>query len=140
MEVKKPFILGAGIMGAGIGQLCAQTGYDVDIIDTTDELVENAMAKTKKGLERRIEKGKITHEEMDAVLSRMHWSTDIEIARDSDFVVEAVFENMGLKKEIFGTLGEICSAYTILASNTTALSIRQYPLLPSSGERGSTTK
>ena len=112
-------------MGAGIGQLCAQKGYDVDIIDTSDEIVQKAKSKVQKGLERRIEKGKITQEDMESTLSRMHWSTDIEIARDSDFVIEAVFENMDLKKDIFGRLSEICSADTILASNTTALSISE---------------
>jgi 3-hydroxybutyryl-CoA dehydrogenase len=135
MDVKKPFVLGAGIMGAGIGQLCAQTGYDVDIIDATDEVVQKAKTKVEKGLERRIEKGKITQEEMDAVLSRMHWSTDIEIARDSDFVIEAVYENMELKKGIFGKLGEICSPEVILASNTTALSISEIARSASHPER-----
>lgn len=135
MDVKKPFVLGAGIMGAGIGQLCAQKGYDVDIIDATDELVEKARTKIKKGLEKRIEKGKITQEDMDSVLSHMNWSTNIEIAKDSDFVIEAVYEDMDLKKEIFGKLGEICSPETIFASNTTALSISEIASATSNPER-----
>ena len=90
MDIKKPFVLGAGIMGAGIGQLCAQKGYDVDIVDITDDVLDKAKTKVQKGMERRIEKGKITQEDMDSVLSRMHWSTDIEKSGDSDFVFEAV--------------------------------------------------
>ena len=76
-------------------------------------------------MERRIEKGKITQEDMDSVLSRMHWSTDIEKATNSDFVFEAVLENMDLKKEIFGKFAAICSPETTLATNTTALSISE---------------
>ncbi len=125
MDIKRPFVLGTGIMGAGIGQLCAQKGYDVDIVDISNEILDKARAKVQKGMERRIEKGKITQEDMDSVLSRMHWSTDIEKAANSDFVFEAVLENMDLKKEIFGKFAAICSPETILATNTTALSISQ---------------
>lgn len=125
MDIKKPFVLGTGIMGAGIGQLCAQKGYDVDIVDISDEILDKARAKVQKGMERRIEKGKITREDMESVLSRMHWSTDIEKAADSDFVIEAVLENMDLKKEIFGKFSLICSPETTLATNTTALSISE---------------
>ncbi|MEE8378011.1 MAG: 3-hydroxyacyl-CoA dehydrogenase NAD-binding domain-containing protein [Candidatus Aminicenantaceae bacterium] len=125
MDIKRPFVLGTGIMGAGIGQLCAQKGYDVDIVDISNEILDKAKAKVQKGMERRIEKGKITQEDMDSVLSRMHWSTDIEKAANSDFVFEAVLENMDLKKEIFGKFAAICSPGTILATNTTALSISQ---------------
>lgn len=125
MDIKRPFVLGTGIMGAGIGQLCAQKGYDVDIVDISNEILDKARAKVQKGMERRIEKGKITQEDMDSVLSRMHWSTDIEKAANSDFVFEAVLENMDLKKEIFGKFAAICSPGTILATNTTALSISQ---------------
>lgn len=125
MEVKKPFVVGVGIMGAGVGQLCAQKGYDVTVVDTSEEIVEKARAKVSAGLSRRIEKGKITQEDMDSVLSRMNWSTDLELAKDSDFVVEAIFENIEVKKEVFQKLDSICSPETILASNTTALSISE---------------
>jgi len=123
MEVKKPFVVGAGIMGAGVGQLCAQQGYDVTVVDISDELVEKAKGKVTAGLTRRVENGKITQEEMDAVLTRMNWSTDLELAGDSDFVVEAIIENIGAKKEVFQMLDSICPPGTILATNTTALSV-----------------
>jgi 3-hydroxybutyryl-CoA dehydrogenase len=125
MDVKKPFIVGAGIMGAGVGQLCAQQGYDVTIVDTSDDIVEKAKAKVAAGLGRRVEKGKVTQEDMDSVLSHMNWATNLELAKDSDFVVEAVYENIDLKKEVFKTLDSICSPETILASNTTALSVSE---------------
>ncbi len=125
MDVKKPFVVGAGIMGAGIGQLCAQNGLDVTVVDISDEIIDKAQNKVAKGLNRRVEKGKISQEEMDSVLSRISWSTELDLAGDSDFVVEAVLENIKLKKEIFQKLDSICPADTILASNTTALSVSE---------------
>ena len=125
MDIKKPFVLGAGIMGAGIGQLCAQKGLDVTVADVTEEMVDKARSKVTKGLQKRIEKGKITQEDMDSILSRMHWSADLNLAKESDFVIEAVYENLDLKKEIFKNLDAICSPETILATNTTALSVSE---------------
>lgn len=125
MEIKKPFVLGAGIMGAGIGQLCAQKGYEVFVTDVSEEIIGKAKEKVTRGLQRRIEKGKITQEDMDSVLSRMNWATDLNMARESNFVIEAVFENLDLKKEIFKNLDSICSPETILATNTTALSVSE---------------
>lgn len=125
MEIKKPFVLGAGIMGAGIGQLCAQKGYEVIVTDVSEEMIGKAKEKVTRGLQRRIEKGKITQEDMDSVLSRMNWATDLNMARESNFVIEAVFENLDLKKEIFKNLDSICSPETILATNTTALSVSE---------------
>ncbi|MFQ5722089.1 MAG: 3-hydroxyacyl-CoA dehydrogenase family protein [Candidatus Aminicenantales bacterium] len=123
MEVKKPFIVGAGVMGAGIGQLCAQQGYEVTVVDVSEEVVERAKEKVKAGLKRRVDKGKIIQEEMDSVLSRLRWTTDLNLAQDSDFVVEAVFEDLGIKKDVFQKLDSICPPETILATNTTALSV-----------------
>ncbi len=125
MDVKKPFVVGAGIMGSGIGQLCAQNGYAVTVVDVSDEIINKARDKVTKGLQGRVEKGKITQEEMDSVLSRIHWATDLDLAGDSDFVVEAVLEDLELKKEIFQKLDSICAGETILASNTTALSVSE---------------
>lgn len=125
MEVKKPFVVGAGIMGAGVGQLCAQQGYNVTVVDISDELVEKAKGKVTAGLSKRVENGKITQEEMDAVLSRLNWSTGLEQAKDSDFVVEAIIENIEAKKEVFQKLDSICPPETILATNTTALSVSE---------------
>lgn len=125
MEIKKPFVVGAGVMGAGVGQLCAQMGYDVTVVDISDELVEAARKKVESGLAKRVEKEKITQDEMDKVLSHMTWSTDLELARESDFVVEAIYENLDAKKDLFGKLDSICSPETILATNTTALSVSE---------------
>lgn len=125
MDIKNPFVVGAGIMGSGIGQLCAQQGYQVTVADVSDQIIARAREKVTIGLEKRVEKGKITQEEKDSVLSRMNWTTDLTLARESDFIVEAVNENLELKKELFHKLDSVCSSETILATNTTALSISE---------------
>jgi 3-hydroxybutyryl-CoA dehydrogenase len=125
MEVKKPLVVGAGTMGAGVGQLCAQCGYDVTVVDLSDELIDGARKKVEAGLARRVEKGKIDQAEMDAVVGHMNWSTDLEAARESDFVVEAVYEDIAVKQDLFGQLDTLCPAEAILASNTTALSVSE---------------
>jgi 3-hydroxybutyryl-CoA dehydrogenase len=125
MDVRKPFVVGAGTMGAGIGQLCAQQGISVTIADATDEIVGNARQKIIRGLDQRIEKGKLTSEEKDAILSRMSWTADLGAARESDFVIEAVSEDLALKKKLFGELDRLCPPETILTTNTTALSISE---------------
>ena len=125
MDVKKPFVVGAGIMGAGVGQLCAQQGLEVTVVDISDELIQKAEGKVKAGLARRVEKGKIAQEDMDSVLSRMNWSTDLDIARECDFVLEAIYENLAVKQEVFRKLDSICAPETIFATNTTALSVSE---------------
>lgn len=125
MDIKKPIVIGAGIMGAGIGQLCAQRGLSVIVTDVSDDIIGKAKNKIAKGLEKRIEKGKISPADMDSILSRMKWSADMGRARESDFVIEAVSENIDLKKDIFKNLDAICSPETILATNTTALSVSE---------------
>jgi len=125
MTVEKPFIVGAGIMGAGVGQLCAQQGFDVVIVDTADEIINAAREKVEGGLQKRVDNEKISQEEMDTVLSLMTWSTDLQIAEGSDFVIEAIIENLDVKKELFARLDDICAPETILATNTTALSVSE---------------
>jgi len=125
MDVKKPFVVGAGIMGAGIAQLCAQQGYDVTVSDISDEIIDKSKSKVSKGLQRRMEKGKISQDDMDSVLSRINWATGLEPAAESDIVIEAVLEDIDLKKDIFGELDNLCSSDTIMATNTTALSVSE---------------
>ena len=135
MDIKKPFVVGAGIMGSGIGQLCSQEGYEVTVVDLSGDIIGKARAKVSAGLSMRVEKGKITQEEMDSVLSRINWSTDLNLANDSDFVIEAAFENIDVKKDIFEKLDSICQPETILATNTTALSVSEIASATSRSEK-----
>ena len=125
MEIKNLFVVGAGTMGAGIGQLAAQNNIKATVMDTDEKIIENAKNKITSGLERRIAKGKITEQDKDSILAKIFWTTDINEAKDADFVIEAVFENINIKKELFKKLDNICSANVVLASNTTALSITE---------------
>ena len=121
--MKKVFVLGAGTMGAGIVQAFAQNGFEVIVRDIKDEFVERGIAGINKSLSRLVAKEKMTEEVKEEILSRISGTTDMSLAADCDLVVEAAIENMKIKKEIFAELDSICKPETILASNTSSLSI-----------------
>lgn len=123
--MEKIFVLGAGTMGAGIVQAFAQKGYQVIVRDIKDEFVERGLAGINKNLSKLVSKGKITEEAKEDILSRISGTTDMNLAADCDLVVEAAIENMKIKKEIFAELDKICKPETILASNTSSLSITE---------------
>jgi 3-hydroxybutyryl-CoA dehydrogenase len=123
--MEKIFVLGAGTMGAGIAQAFAAKGYEVVIRDIKDEFVDRGLTNIRKGLEKLVSKGKMTEEDKDALLSRISGTTDMNFAVDCDLIVEAAVENMEIKKQIFSELDSICKPETILASNTSSLSITE---------------
>ena len=121
----KIFVLGAGTMGSGIAQAFAAKGYDVILRDIKDEFVDRGLAGIRKNLDRLVKKEKITEEAKEAILSRLTGTTDLSLAADCDLVVEAAVENMQIKKQIFAELDQICGENTILATNTSSLSITE---------------
>ena len=123
--MEKIFVIGAGTMGAGIVQAFAQKGYEVIVRDIKDEFVDRGIAGINKGLTKLVSKGKITDEDKEAVLSKITGTTDLGLAADCDLVIEAAVENMEIKKQIFAELDKICKEETILASNTSSLSITE---------------
>lgn len=123
--MEKIFVLGAGTMGAGIVQAFAQKGHEVIVRDIKTEFVERGIAGIDKGLSRQVSKGKMTEEAKNEILSRITGTTDLNLAADCDLVVEAAVENMKIKREIFAELDTICKPETILASNTSSLSITE---------------
>lgn len=123
--MKKVFVLGAGTMGAGIVQAFAQKGYEVIVRDIKDEFVQRGIAGIDKSLTRLVSKGKMTEEVKEEILGRISGTTYMNMAADCDLVVEAAVENMKIKKEIFAELDKICKPETILASNTSSLSITE---------------
>ena len=123
--MEKIFVIGAGTMGAGIVQAFAQKGYEVIVRDIKDEFVYRGIAGINKGLTKLVSKGKITEEDKEAVLSKITGTTDLGLAADCDLVIEAAVENMEIKKQIFAELDKICKEETILASNTSSLSITE---------------
>ncbi len=122
-EIKKVFVVGAGVMGNGICQVVADSGYEVTIYDLKKELIDQAVKTIDSSLQRFVKKGKKTEDEKAAVLSRITPSIELKDAADADFVIEAVFENMAVKKQIFIELDAICKPETILGSNTSSLPI-----------------
>jgi len=110
-------------MGAGIAQLCAQSGYQVVASEINDELLKRGLAFIEKTLARSVEKGKLSHEDKDAITGRIKGTTSTKDFAGCDLVIEAAIENLELKKKIFAELDGICPPHAILATNTSCLSI-----------------
>jgi 3-hydroxybutyryl-CoA dehydrogenase len=123
MEIKKVGVLGAGVMGNGIAQVFAHAGYEVVMRDIEDRFVEGGMKQINKNLNRSVEKGRISAEEKDAVLSRIKGTIKMEDLKDVDFLVEAVIEDAILKKKVYKELEGLCKAEIIFATNTSSISI-----------------
>ena len=116
-------VVGAGTMGHGIAQVAAQAGFEVKLVDTVSEALVTGVGRVEKSLGKLVGKGKITEEEQQATLSRITTSTDLETLSDVSLVVEAVVERLDVKCDVLSTLDEICPAETILATNTSSISI-----------------
>jgi len=125
MEIKKVLVIGAGQMGGGIAQVCAQAGYDVKLNDIKEDFYEKGLAVITKNLSRNVEKGRMTEDEKNAVLGRITKSLDLQDAHDVDIVIEAAVENMDIKKSIFEKLDGIAPEHAILATNTSSLPITE---------------
>jgi 3-hydroxybutyryl-CoA dehydrogenase len=126
MEIKKICVLGAGLMGSGITQVAAEAGCEVTMRDIEDRFVQGGLNIIKKNYERAIAKGKMTREQVEGILSRIKGVVDLAVAVISaDVVIEAVVENMDLKKQVYKELDQLCVKEAILASNTSGLSITE---------------
>ncbi len=123
MEIRKVMVVGAGIMGSGIAQVCIEHGYPTVLVDVSREYAEAGKEKIAHFLQRKIEKQKMTAEEKDQALSLLTAAGSYSDASDADFVIEAATENVELKKKIFAQLDETCKPDAILASNTSTISI-----------------
>lgn len=123
--MKKIGVLGTGTMGAGIIQVLAQSGYEVVLRARRQTSVDKGMATVEKNLERLVGKGKLTAEEKAEVMGRIQGSTDIQIVADADLIIEAATEEMESKKALFAELDQLCKPGTILATNTSSLSITE---------------
>ncbi|MGN0715818.1 MAG: 3-hydroxybutyryl-CoA dehydrogenase [Anaerovoracaceae bacterium] len=123
--MKKIGVLGTGTMGAGIIQVCAQNGYEVVLRARRQSSIDKGIATVEKNLSKMVAKEKITEDDKAAILSRIHGSTDIEIVKDADLIIEAATEDMEAKKALFAELDQLCGPDTILATNTSSLSITE---------------
>lgn len=125
MKVERIGVLGAGTMGSGIAQVAAQSGYNVTMRDIAEKFIENGMASIRRSLQRSMEKGRMSSEDVEATLSRIRTTLSVEDLKDSDFVIEAVIEDISLKREVFEELQKICRSETIFATNTSSISITE---------------
>ena len=121
----KIFVLGAGTMGSGIVQVFANAGYEVVMRDIEEKFVERGLGIVTKNLDRSVKKERITEAQKSEILARITCTTDINLAKDADIVIEAAIENMEIKKKIFAQLDEICKEKTVFATNTSSLSITE---------------
>lgn len=125
MTIQKVMVIGAGQMGSGIAQVCAQAGYEVKLNDIKQEFFERGLGVITKNLSRDVEKGRKTEDEKTAILNRISMSLNLQDAEDVDIVIEAAVENMEIKQSIFKQLDTIAPAHAILASNTSSLPITE---------------
>lgn len=116
-------VIGAGTMGNGIAHTAAMSEFPVTLLDVSDAAVERGLATISKNLQRGVDKGKMSDGQKDQILSRISSGTDIAAASDGDIVIEAVVEDLDVKRDLFRNLDEICGPETILASNTSSISI-----------------
>ena len=124
MSIEKIVVIGAGTMGHGIAQVAAQAGYAVSLADVNDELTARGLSRIEENLKKGVERGKVTDAEMREALSRIRTTTNIQDAgSEAGLIVEAVIENLEAKRALFTELDRFCPAETILASNTSSLSI-----------------
>ncbi|OHB76434.1 MAG: 3-hydroxybutyryl-CoA dehydrogenase, partial [Planctomycetes bacterium RBG_16_59_8] len=125
MGIAKVGVIGCGLMGSGIAQVCAQSGYATTVVEVDGALLEKGMGRIRKFLQGGVEKGKMTREKMEETLARLKGSTSLSDLKECDLVIEAAVENMAVKKKLFGELGKMCKPDTILSSNTSSLSITE---------------
>jgi len=123
MEIKQVGVVGCGQMGSGIAQVCAQAGYRVTASEINEELLSKGLSSIKSSLTKSVEKGRITQQDKDSILSRLKGTTNLKDFGNCNLVIEAASENLDLKKKIFAELDRICPKSAILATNTSCLSI-----------------
>lgn len=116
-------VIGAGLMGAGIAQVAAVAGYDVVLRDVTPEALDRGLGSIRSSYAKLVERGRLAADDVDAALARITTTTDLEAAATADLVVEAVFERIEVKAEVFRALDAICKDDAVLASNTSAIPI-----------------
>jgi len=122
-QVQRVGIIGAGTMGGGIAMCFAQAGIQVTLIDMSDEAVTAGISKIKANYDISVKRGRLSQDQVEAIMSQIKSSTHFEDLADADMVIEAVFENLAVKKEVFARLDTICKADAVLASNTSYQSI-----------------
>lgn len=125
MTIKKIGVLGAGLMGSGIAQVAAASGHQVLVLEVNEALLNKGLSGIDKSLSRFVEKGSLTAEAKAETMARLKGTTNIEDLADRDIIIEAIIENLDVKRETYAKLDALCAEHTIFASNTSSLSITE---------------
>src|SRR5271154_115618 len=125
MAIQKVGVVGCGLMGAGIAQVCAAAGFETVVREVAPEVVEKGLKGIEKNLARLVEKGTITEAQKGEIRGRLKGTTAIEDLKDCDLVVEAIIEQLPAKRELFAKLDALCGPAAIFASNTSSLTITE---------------
>jgi 3-hydroxybutyryl-CoA dehydrogenase len=125
MAIQKVGVVGCGLMGSGIAQVCAQAGFTTVVREVSAEWVEKGLKSIEKNLARLVEKGTLTEAAKGEVRGRLKGTTSLEDLKDCDLIVEAIIEQLPVKRELFGALDKLCPPHTIFASNTSSLTITE---------------
>lgn len=123
MAIERVGVVGCGQMGSGIAEVCARAGYDTLVHEINDEILAKGLERIRGSLERGVKAGKLSREDADMAFGRIHGTTRLEDFADRDLVIEAVTENLEIKRTVHRTLDGVCPAHTILATNTSSLPI-----------------
>jgi len=135
MEIKTVGVVGCGLMGSGIAQVCAEAGYHVRVREVDEAALAKGLGKIEGFLKKGVDKGKVTAERMKEVLGRLSGTTRLEDLADCDLVIEVVVESLAAKREVFQALDALCAAHAIFASNTSSLSITEMAATTRRGDR-----
>jgi 3-hydroxybutyryl-CoA dehydrogenase len=135
MDIRRVGVVGCGLMGSGIAQVCAEAGYNVIVREVSDELLKKGIGKIESFLTKGVEKGKVTPERKAEVMRRLEGTTALEKLAGCDFVIEVVVESLAAKREVYQALDAACPPHTIFASNTSSLSITEMAAFTKRGDR-----
>ena len=123
MAIGRIGVIGCGLMGSGIAQVSAQAGFPTTVVEANQALLDKGLGGIRKSLEALVAKARMTTDDRDAVMGRLHGATSLEALRDVDLVIEAITENQPLKNETFAKLDAICAPHALLASNTSSCNV-----------------
>ncbi|MFC1863925.1 3-hydroxyacyl-CoA dehydrogenase family protein [Thermodesulfobacteriota bacterium] len=123
MEIQKVGVVGCGIMGSGITQVCATSGFDVTVTESKDELLKKGLSSIDYWLQKSVDKGRLSDENKSNILGRIHGTINIDDLMECDIIIEAVFDNLEVKRTVFTQLDKVCPEHTVLVSNTSTLAI-----------------
>lgn len=135
MEIRRVGVVGCGLMGSGIVEVCARGGYQVAVREVNDDLLKKGLSRVEGSMQRGLERGKLTEADAEAARGRIRGTTNLRDLAQSDLIIEAVVEQMVLKQQVFGELDGLCPPQTVFASNTSSLSITEMASVTTRRER-----